>query len=83
MTNAPTTPPAADTTTTMAPRLGAYEIARRTKLFPRPFWATMNLEGKVLLEMADGLGGFNVWWVSQKALAEAIVNGDVSYMYEL
>lgn len=64
-------------------RLGAYQIARRSKVFPRPFWAVMTLNHNVLVEMADGLGGFTVSWVTVSALGEAARKGDIVFEAEL
>lgn len=76
---------------TMAPRdekivearLGAYHIARRTKTFPRQFWAVMTMDGKVLIEMSDGRGEFNVFWAKVSELGEAARRGDVVFEAEL
>lgn len=64
-------------------RLGAYQIARRTKAFPRPFWAVMTMDGKVLVEMVDRAGEFTVSWVPVKMLGAAALRGDVVFEAEL
>lgn len=77
---------ATDTTVdeqTTEARLGAYQVARRTKVFPRSFWAVMTVDGKVLVEMLDGLGGFTVSWVSVRSLGEAAQKGDIVFEAEL
>lgn len=61
--------------------LGAYEILRKTKTFPVPFWAVMQDEdeNRILIEeMGDG-----VRWVPTETLEACITNGDVRLDVEL
>lgn len=69
--------------TVVEARLGAYQIARRTKAFPRPFWAVMTMNHKVLIEMVMAGGEFNVSWVPVTLLDEAAKKGDVVFEAEL
>lgn len=52
--------------------LGPYEVLRKSKTFPVPFWAVLQDENRVLIETMDG-----VRWVEMKELEQAISAGDV------
>lgn len=56
----------------MTTLLGAYEVIRKTKTFPVPFWAVMQADDRILIETEDG-----VRWVETKELEKAITMGDV------
>lgn len=63
----------------MASLLGAYDIVRKTKEFPVPFWAVLqDDEGHVLIETMDG-----VRWVDAGDLERAIALENVRLEIEL
>jgi hypothetical protein len=62
----------------MTSLLGAYEIVRKTKSFPVPFWAVMQDGDRLLIETMDG-----VRWVEVKELERAIALEDVRLEVEL
>lgn len=62
----------------MTSLLGAYEVVRKTKAFPVPFWAVMQDGDRILIETMEG-----VRWVDAKDLERAIALEDVKLEVEL
>ena len=62
----------------MTSLLGPYEVLRKTKTFPVPFWAVLHDEDRILIETME-----SVRWVEVKTLEAAIANGDVRLEVEL
>lgn len=64
-------------------RLGAYDIVTITKTFPRAFWAVLEKDGQVLLEMVDEGVSFQTRWVSAEVLTRALADGFIRLDAEL
>lgn len=64
-------------------RLGAYDIVTITKTFPRAFWAVLEKDGQVLLEMVDEGASLQTRWVPSEVLAKAQADGFIRLDMEL
>lgn len=59
--------------------LGAYEVLRKTPHFPVSFWAVLQDDDRILIEISDD----GVRWVDVKDLERAIALEDVRLEVEL